>query len=575
MSFLDHLDELRRRLVASAISLGVGAPSPSSSSTGSSTFIMRPLADKLPAGSRLTAIEPTEAFMLYIKIGLLAGVVIAAPLIRCSCGCSSPRASTPTRSGSRFPFILMATVFFVAGAAFSHFLVFPWAWGFLSSFAPDYVMFAPRIEAVFSLYAMLLLAMGVVFEMPAVVLALARMGLVTAGFLWRHIKYAVLIIFVAAAVLTPTGDMVTQTLMAGPDGRAVPARASCSRGSSENEAPDATEPGPPIRELSAVAIRTVGRRRNRECCSTPSRAPTRSSARRPPPGSAAIGARAVPHLLDAFAASASPAARAAILKVLEATRDRRGLALAPRATRSPRPAIPRVAAAAIVLLGAFLDDESTQALETLRRGGRRRRAARPANGWPPGELERTPARILAPLRKRLAETRARRSGAWRPGRAPRRGRPSLDPPLLLESAADGDRGRPRGSCRGWSPPAGRTSAADAAPARRAGPRPRSQAAADAERREWLARARPGHVALAERRSRVALYDVATPSRAPAGPLPARFASPLGLVGDAACLEVIAERRCRGRAASRRLPPGTAMARPSCSQPAAPFSIVNV
>ena len=68
----------------------------------------------------------------------------------------------------------------------------------------------------FSLYAMLMLAMGLIFEMPAVVLILARMGLVTAGFLWRHIKYAVLIIFIAAAVITPTGDMVTQSLMAGP-----------------------------------------------------------------------------------------------------------------------------------------------------------------------------------------------------------------------------------------------------------------------------------------------------------------------------------------------------------------------
>ena len=86
----------------------------------------------------------------------------------------------------------------------------------VSTFAPGYVMFAPRIEAVFSLYAMLMLAMALVFEMPAVVLVLARMGVVTAGFLWRHIKYAVLIIFIVAAVITPTGDMVTQSLMAGP-----------------------------------------------------------------------------------------------------------------------------------------------------------------------------------------------------------------------------------------------------------------------------------------------------------------------------------------------------------------------
>lgn len=216
MSFLDHLDELRRRLVASAISLGIGAAVAFVFIDRIFSFIMQPLADRLPAGSKLTAVEPTEPFMLYIKIGLLAGVIIAAPLITWQLWLFIAPGLYAHEKRFALPFILMATVFFVAGAAFSHYLVFPWAWGFLSTFAPDYVMFAPRIEAVFSLYAMLLLTMGLVFEMPAVVLAMARMGLVTAGFLWRHIKYAVLIIFIAAAVLTPTGDMVTQSLMAGP-----------------------------------------------------------------------------------------------------------------------------------------------------------------------------------------------------------------------------------------------------------------------------------------------------------------------------------------------------------------------
>ena len=161
--------------------------------------------------------------MLYVKIALLAGLVIGAPLImwqlwlfiapglyahekrfaharssswrRCSSS-AAPRSTTTS--------------------------LFPLAWTFLASFSNDYMMFMPRIEPVFSLYAMLMLAMGLVFEMPAVVLVLARMGLVTAGFLWRNIKYAVLIIFIAAAVITPTGDMVTQSLMAGADGRALP-----------------------------------------------------------------------------------------------------------------------------------------------------------------------------------------------------------------------------------------------------------------------------------------------------------------------------------------------------------------
>jgi sec-independent protein translocase protein TatC len=216
MSFLDHLDELRRRLVASAISLAVGAAVAFAFIDRIFSFIMKPLADTLPAGASLTAVEPTEPFMLYIKIGLLAGVVIAAPLITWQLWLFIAPGLYANEKRFALPFILLATVCFLAGAAFSHYFVFPFAWGFLSTFAPEFVMFAPRIEAVFSLYATLLLTMGVVFEMPAVVLALARMGLVTARLLWRQVKLAVLIIFVAAAVLTPTGDVGTQVLVAGP-----------------------------------------------------------------------------------------------------------------------------------------------------------------------------------------------------------------------------------------------------------------------------------------------------------------------------------------------------------------------
>lgn len=216
MSFLDHLDELRKRLVVSALALCGGTLVAFAFIERIFEFIMRPLYELLPKGSKLTYIEPTEAFMLYVKIALLAGVVIGAPVMVWQLWLFIAPGLYVKEKRFAVPFIIMATVFFVGGAAFSHYIVFPWAWVFLASFTTDYMMFAPRIEAVFSLYAMMLLAMGLVFEMPAVVLIMARMGMVTAGFLWRHIKYAVLIIFVAAAVITPTGDMVTQSLMAGP-----------------------------------------------------------------------------------------------------------------------------------------------------------------------------------------------------------------------------------------------------------------------------------------------------------------------------------------------------------------------
>ena len=216
MSFLDHLDELRRRLVAAAISLAIGTVVAVFFIDRIFDFIMRPLYDRLPEGSTLIYTEPTEAFMLKVKIALLAGLVIGAPLIVAQIWLFIAPGLYSHEKRFALPFILMASLFFIGGAAFNHYVLFPIAWTFLAGFTNDYMMFMPRIAPVFSLYAMLMLAMGLIFEMPAVVLVLARMGLVTAGFLWRHIKYAILIIFVASAVITPTGDMVTQSLMAGP-----------------------------------------------------------------------------------------------------------------------------------------------------------------------------------------------------------------------------------------------------------------------------------------------------------------------------------------------------------------------
>jgi sec-independent protein translocase protein TatC len=216
MSFLDHLDELRRRLVAAALSLAAGTLVAFFFIDRIFTFIMRPLYDKLPAGSKLIYTEPTEAFMLKVKIALLAGLVFAAPLIMAQLWLFIAPGLYAREKRFALPFIIMASAFFVGGAAFNHYVLFPLAWVFLASFSTDYMMFMPRIAPVFSLYAMLMVAMGLIFEMPAVILVLARFGLVTAGFLWRQIKYAILIIFIFAAVVTPTGDPMTQTLMAGP-----------------------------------------------------------------------------------------------------------------------------------------------------------------------------------------------------------------------------------------------------------------------------------------------------------------------------------------------------------------------
>ena len=216
MSFLEHLDELRTRLTVSALALLGGFLVAFAFSGYVFDFIMRPLQEALPPGGQLVYTEPAEAFLLYLKIAALAGTVLAAPIVMWQLWLFIAPGLYTNEKRYAIPFVLMSSVFFVSGAAFSHYMVFPFAWRFFASFGSDYVEFMPRIAPAFSLYAKMALAMGAGFQMPTLVLFLARMGVVTAGFLVRQIKYAILVIFILAAVLTPGPDVVSQLLMAGP-----------------------------------------------------------------------------------------------------------------------------------------------------------------------------------------------------------------------------------------------------------------------------------------------------------------------------------------------------------------------
>jgi sec-independent protein translocase protein TatC len=114
------------------------------------------------------------------------------------------------------PFVLFTTIGFVLGAAFNHYIAFPFMMAFFASFNTPDLAFMPKLDDVFGLYTKMLLGMGIVFQMPTVVFFLAKMRMITARFLLSNFKYAFLIIFVVAAVITPTGDMMTQTIFAAP-----------------------------------------------------------------------------------------------------------------------------------------------------------------------------------------------------------------------------------------------------------------------------------------------------------------------------------------------------------------------
>ena len=177
---------------------------------------MSPIIAVLPKGQTLIFTEPTEALMLYLKMIVLVGLLVASPAVMTQVWLFVAPGLYANEKKLAIPFVAMSSFFFVAGAVFSHYIVFPLTFAFFQSFASDKLTFMPRIEPAFGLYVKLMLTFGLIFQMPTLVLFLAKMGIITARFLIRNMKYAILIMFIIGAVLSPGTDPVGQALMAGP-----------------------------------------------------------------------------------------------------------------------------------------------------------------------------------------------------------------------------------------------------------------------------------------------------------------------------------------------------------------------
>lgn len=216
MSFLEHLDELRKRIIRALISLCVGVGISLFFIDDIYEFVMLPMRRMLRPGETMIYTYPTEAFMLYIRIALIAGLIIAAPLIFWQVWLFVAPALYARERRYAIPFVVLSTLGFIGGAAFSHYVAFPLMWRFFASFSNEAVSFLPRIEDAFSLYIRMVLALAIVFQMPALVFFLARMGVVTARWMARQFKYAVLIIFIVAAVVTPSPDLASQMIVGIP-----------------------------------------------------------------------------------------------------------------------------------------------------------------------------------------------------------------------------------------------------------------------------------------------------------------------------------------------------------------------
>jgi sec-independent protein translocase protein TatC len=215
MTFLEHLEDLRKRLFYSALALLFGFVPGWMFHKQIYEILARPVTQYLPAGTKLAFTTLTAPFMLYVKVAFLASVFLTSPFIFLQIWYFVAPGLYQKEKTYVIPFVLMTTFFFSLGAVFGYLIVFPWACRFFLTIASD---FQPviTVDEYFGLAMKVLLGIAVVFELPTLVFFLSKMGLVTARWMIRNFKYAVLLVFVIAAVITPTPDVITQSIVAIP-----------------------------------------------------------------------------------------------------------------------------------------------------------------------------------------------------------------------------------------------------------------------------------------------------------------------------------------------------------------------
>lgn len=216
MGFLEHLDELRTRIIRSCIAIAAGMIVAYFFVDRIATFVLGPTLSVLPQGERLVVIRPSEGFAFDLNIALIGGCVLAAPFVMYQVWRFIAPALYAKEKRFAIPFVVLTTAGSIGGFLFNHYMLFPAMIAFFKAFDSPMMKFMPGVEGTFELYTRMLMGMVVAFQMPTLVFSLTKMRLVTARFLWRHIKYAVLAIFIVAAGLTPSPDPWNQTVFAAP-----------------------------------------------------------------------------------------------------------------------------------------------------------------------------------------------------------------------------------------------------------------------------------------------------------------------------------------------------------------------
>ena len=216
MSLTEHLIDLRKRLTNSIIALGIGFIVCYYFKDWLYAVVTKPLFDALPTNKYLVFTGVTEPFFTFMKISFFASLILTCPFIFYQVWKFIAPALLPKEKKLVLPFVLSSTLLFVSGVVFGYFVVLPTAFEFFASFNNDYLRSMISFSQYFSLFVTFLLGFGLSFQLPILIFFLAKLGIVTDKLLSKNRKYAILLIFVVAAVLTPSPDALSQILMAIP-----------------------------------------------------------------------------------------------------------------------------------------------------------------------------------------------------------------------------------------------------------------------------------------------------------------------------------------------------------------------
>ena len=216
MGFLDHLEELRKRIVYSIIAVAVGFFACWGYAERIYSIMQRPIMDALQRNglsAKLVYVNPTEPFNLYLKVGMMAGLFVASPFVLYQIWCFISPGLYRNEKRYVMPFMTSTIALFIAGGYFGYKIVLPQALVFLIGYGKD---FQPMITLgeYSSLFLTIIVGLGVIFEMPILVFFLALMGIVSSSWMWKNIRYAILGIFVIAAIITPTPDILNMCIFA-------------------------------------------------------------------------------------------------------------------------------------------------------------------------------------------------------------------------------------------------------------------------------------------------------------------------------------------------------------------------